>query len=89
MSDISGQNKLKPKCKTGQDIQLLEENIGKALLDINHSNIFFDPPPQRNVKMKIIIKQMGPKLKCKSFCTAGETSTTENNTQMGKYLQMN
>ena len=27
-------------------IKFLEENIGKALFDINHSNIFFDPPPK-------------------------------------------
>ena len=26
-------------------IKLLEENIGKTLFDINHSKIFFDPPP--------------------------------------------
>ena len=27
-------------------IKLLEENIGRMLLDINHSNISFDPPPR-------------------------------------------
>ena len=27
-------------------IKLLEENIGRALFDINHSKIFFDPPPR-------------------------------------------
>ena len=27
-------------------IKLLEENIGRTLFDINHSKIFFDPPPQ-------------------------------------------
>ena len=26
-------------------INLLEENIGRTLFDINHSKIFFDPPP--------------------------------------------
>ena len=26
-------------------IKLLEENIGRTLFDINHSKIFFDPPP--------------------------------------------
>ena len=26
-------------------IKLLEENIGRTLFDINHSNIFFGPPP--------------------------------------------
>ena len=32
-------------------IKLLEENIGKTLFDINHSKIFFDPPP-RVMKIK-------------------------------------
>ena len=32
-------------------IKLLEENIGRALFDINHSNIFLDPPP-RVMKIK-------------------------------------
>ena len=27
-------------------IKLLEENIGSTLFDINHSKIFFDPPPR-------------------------------------------
>ena len=27
-------------------IKHLEENIGKTLFDINHSKIFFDPPPR-------------------------------------------
>ena len=35
-------------------IKLLEENIGKTLFDINHSKIFFDPPPRvREIKTKI------------------------------------
>ena len=32
-------------------IKLLEENIGKILIDINHSKIFYDPPP-RIMKIK-------------------------------------
>ena len=32
-------------------IKLLEENIGRTLFDINHSKIFFDPPP-RVMKIK-------------------------------------
>ena len=32
-------------------IKLLEENIGKTLCDINHSKVFFDPPP-RVMKIK-------------------------------------
>ena len=27
-------------------IKLLEENVGRTLFDINHSKIFFDPPPR-------------------------------------------
>ena len=27
-------------------LKLLEENVGKTLFDINHSKIFFDPPPR-------------------------------------------
>ena len=27
-------------------IKLLEENIGRTLYDINHSRIFYDPPPR-------------------------------------------
>ena len=27
-------------------IKFLEENIGRTLYDINHSKIFFDPPPR-------------------------------------------
>jgi len=29
-----------------ENIQLLEENIGKTLSDINHSRILYDPPPR-------------------------------------------
>ena len=35
-------------------IKLLEENIGKTLFGINHSKIFFDPPPRvTEIKTKI------------------------------------
>ena len=34
--------------------KLLEENIGRTLFDINHSKIFFDPPPRvMEIKTKI------------------------------------
>ena len=52
-------------------IKLLEENIGRTLFDINHSKIFFDPPPR--------IMEIKPKINkwdlmiLKSFCTAKET----------------
>ena len=36
-------------------VKRLEENIGRTLFDINHSKIFFDPPP-REMKLKTKIK---------------------------------
>ena len=37
-----------------ETIKLLEENIGKTLSDINHSRIFYDPPPRVvEIKAKI------------------------------------
>ena len=52
-------------------IKLLEENIGKTLFDINHSKIFYDPPP-RVMKIKTKISEWGL-IKLKSFSTAKET----------------
>ena len=52
-------------------IKLLEENIGRTLFDINHSNIFFDPPPRvMEIKTKINKWYL---MKLKSFCTAKDT----------------
>ena len=52
-------------------IKLLEENIGRTLFDINHSKIFFDPPPRvMRIKTKINKWEL---IKLKSFCTANET----------------
>ena len=50
-------------------IKLLEENIGRTYFDINHSKIFFDPPPTVR-KTKINEWDL---IKCKSFCRAKET----------------
>ena len=37
-----------------ETIKLLEENTGKTLSDINHSRIFYDPPPRvMEIKAKI------------------------------------
>ena len=47
-------------------IKLLEENIGRTLLDINHSKIFFDPSP-RVMEIKIKINKWDL-VKLKSFC---------------------
>ena len=52
-------------------IKLLEENIGRTLFDINHRNIFFDPPSRvMEIKTKINKWYL---MKLKSFCTAKET----------------
>ena len=50
-------------------IKLLEENIDRTLVDINHRSIFFDPPP-RVMKMKTKINKWDL---IKSFCTAKKT----------------
>ena len=48
-------------------IKVLEENIGRTLFDINHSNIFFIMPPiVMEIKTKINKWDL---LKPKSFCT--------------------
>ena len=37
-----------------ETIKLLQENTGKTLPDINHSRIFYDPPPKEmEIKAKI------------------------------------
>ena len=51
-------------------IKLLEENIRRTLFDINHSKIFFDPPP-RVMEIKINKWDL---MKLQSFCTAKETT---------------
>ena len=53
-------------------IKLLEENIGRTLFDINHSKIFFDPPP-RVMKIKTKINKWDL-MKLQSFCKAKETT---------------
>ena len=52
-------------------IKLLEENIGRTLFDINHSKIFFDPPP-RVMEIKTEINKWDL-MKLQSFCTTKET----------------
>ena len=53
-------------------IKLLEENIGRTLFDINHSKVFFDPPP-RVMEIKTQINKWDL-MKLKSFCKAKETT---------------
>ena len=54
-----------------ETLKLLEENTGRMLFDVNHGNIFFDPPP-RIMTIKPQINQWDL-VKIKSFCTAKET----------------
>ena len=70
-------------------IKLLEENTGQTHSDINHSNIFSDPPLRvMTVKTKINKWDL---IKLKSFCTAKETlNKMKRPPQNGrKSLQMN
>ena len=54
-----------------ETINLLEENIGKTLSNINHSRILYDPPPRiLEIKVKINTWDL---IKIKSFCTTKET----------------
>ena len=52
-------------------IQLLEENIGKTLSDINHSRTLYDPPP-RILEIKAKINKCDL-IKLKRFCTGKES----------------
>ena len=45
--------------------------MGRTIFDVNHSRIFFDPPP-RVMKIKTKINKWDL-MKLKSFCTAKET----------------
>ena len=58
-------------------IKLLEENIGRTLFDINHSKIFFDPPP-RVMEINIKINKWDL-MKLQSFCTSKETINNTKN----------
>ena len=53
-------------------IKLLEENIGRIVFVINHSNTFFDTPP-RVMEMKTKINKWDL-MKLQSFCIAKETT---------------
>ena len=65
----------------------MDENVGKTLFDINHSKIFYDPPP-RVMKIKTKISEWDL-IKLKSFYTEKETiNKTKRQSQNGrKYLQ--
>ena len=51
-------------------IKLLEESIGRMLLDINRSKILFDPPP---IVMKNKNRNKGSLIKFKVFCIGKDT----------------
>ena len=54
-----------------ETIKLLKKHIGKTLSDINHSRIFYDPPPRvMEIKAKINTWDL---IKLKIFCTMKET----------------
>ena len=54
-----------------ESIRLLEGNISNTCLDINHSDILYDPPP-RVMEMKAKLNKWDL-IKFKSICTAKET----------------
>ena len=54
-----------------ETIQLLEENIGRTLDDINQSQILYDPPP-RVLEIKTKVNKWDL-IKLKSLCTAKGT----------------
>ena len=54
-----------------ETIKFLEENIGRALDDINQSKILYDPLPRvRGIKTKVNKWNL---IKLESFCTIKET----------------
>ena len=54
-----------------ETIKLIEENIGKALSDINHRMMLYDPLPRvMEIKAKINKWDL---IEIKSFCTTKET----------------
>ena len=67
-------------------IKLLEENIGQTLSDINHSNIFSDPP-LRVMTIKTKNKQMGPNQTSKFLHSKGNPKQNKKTThRMGEHL---
>ena len=54
-----------------ETIQILEENMGRTLDDINQSKILYDPPP-RVMEIKTKVNKWGL-IKLKSFCTAKQS----------------
>ena len=69
-----------------ETIKFLEENIGKTLLDMNHSRILYDQPPIiLEIKAKINKWDL---IKIKIFCiTKGNISKVKR--QIGKSTRLN
>ena len=70
--------------------KLLEENIGRSLFDVNHSNIFFNLfSGAIEIKTKLKKKGGGDLIKLKSFCTAKKITNKMKRqlTEQEKYLQ--
>ena len=66
-----------------ETIQLLEENIGKTLSDINHSRILYGPTP-RVLEIKAKLNKWDL-IKLKSFSTTKETiSKVKDSLQNGR-----
>ena len=58
-----------------ETIELLKENMGKTLSDINYSRILYDSPPRvMEIEAKINKWDL---IKLKSFCTTKETISKE------------
>ena len=55
---------------TPETIELLEENLGKTLSDINHHRVLYGPPPIIEIKAKINKWDL---ITLKSFCTMKES----------------
>ena len=68
-------------------IKLFEENIGRTFFDINHTKIFFVPPP-RVIKIKTKIYKCDL-MKLKSFCYTQEKTKKKKGqpSEWEKYLR--
>ena len=65
-------------------VKPLEENIGRTLFDINHSNIFLNSSP-RVLEIKTKINKWDL-IKLKSCCTAKETINKKTTYRMGESI---
>ena len=65
-----------------ETVKLLEEDTGKALYNINHSKILYDPSPRvMEIKAKINKWDL---IKLKTFCTTKETISKVKAFRMGE-----